>query len=211
MVRPVDVLTGLLLDGEMYPAMESLISEKDEFAVITLDIDGLLVLNQDFGHEAGDAVFRLIAKHICALFKPPCLGFRNQADQFSVLMPGRGKEDAFLKAEELRKLIFEEKLDYTSKEGKPLSQSVSIGVSSYPDDGSRPADVFRRANSALARAKKNGRNTVCLAREEKLLPKTSHYTQTQLEKLFLLSEEVGIGESSLLREALDDLLKKHDV
>jgi LysM repeat protein len=63
----------------------------------------------------------------------------------------------------------------------------------------------------MVRAKKNGRNQVCLAREEKLMPKTSHYTQAQLEKLSLIAEKEGVGEAVLLREALDDLLKKYDV
>lgn len=47
-----------------------------------------------------------------------------------------------------------------------MKQTISVGVSAYPDDGSRPADVFRRAGNALVRAKKSGRNIVCLACEK---------------------------------------------
>lgn len=43
------------------------------------------------------------------------------------------------------------------------------------------------------------------------MPKTSHYTQAQLEKLSLISEKISVGEAALLREALDVLLKMHDV
>lgn len=63
----------------------------------------------------------------------------------------------------------------------------------------------------MTRVKQNGRNIVCLAREEKLTPKTSHYTQVQLEKLSQISENEDVGEAALLREALDDLLKKYDM
>ena len=211
MDKPIDTLTGLISGVELYSEMETLIAEGGEFSLIVLDIDELFVLNRDFGYEAGDAVFRLIAKQIGKVFPEPCIAFRDTRDQFDVLMPESGKEKAFLQAEQLRKLINDEKLDFASADGTPLKQSVSIGVSSYPDDGSRPADIFRRADSAMVRAKKSGRNLVCLAREEKLLPKTSHYTQAQLEKLSLISEKITVSEAALMREALDDLIKKYDV
>ena len=210
MDRPIDVLTGLIEESEFNAEMERLIAEGKEFALIALDIDSLMALNSEYGHDAGDDVFRLIARNIKELFPAPCTGFRGTRDHFNILMPGSGKEEAFLKAEQLRRLVCETKLNHT-KDGKPMRQSISAGVSSYPDDGSRPADIFRRADSAMLRAKKSGRNLVCLAREEKLLPKTSHYTQAQLEKLTDVSEKLSVGESALLREALDDLLKKYDI
>ena len=211
MERPIDALTGLYSGEAIDGDMEALISGGKEFSLIIMDIDGLFVLNRDYGHEAGDAVFRLIAKHIGDVFPAPCMAFRDTRDQFDILLPGCGKEETFLRAERIRKLICDEKLKYKSAEGAPMRQSVSAGVSSYPDDGNRPADIYRRADSAMVRAKKNGRNQVCLAREEKLIPKTSHYTQAQLEKLSLISEKTSVGEATLLREALDGLLKKYDV
>jgi len=211
MDRTTDKLTGLYSGADLNADMEALIAAGKELAFIAVDIDNLMTMDEQYGHEAGDAVFRLIAKHIKALFSEPCAAYRDKGDEFAILMPDSGKEEAFLKAEELRKLVCGEKLDYKSAEGKPLKQTVSMGVSSYPDDGSRPADILRRADSAMARAKKNGRNIVLLAKEEKLTPKTSHYTQAQLEKLTIISDKIGVGEATLLREALDDLLRKYDV
>ena len=211
MDRPIDKLTGLVSGVELNSEMEKLIARDGEFSLIAIDIDMMFDINRDFGHDAGDAVILLIARHIGKLFPKPCLGFRDTRDEFEILMPGCGKEEAFLKAEELRSLVYEEKLDYRSSDGAPLKQTISVGVSAYPDDGNRPADILRRADSAILRAKKNGRNQVCLAREEKLIPKTSHYTQAQLEKLSLIAEKEEVGEAVLLREALDDLLKKYDV
>jgi len=211
MDKPIDKLTGLISGVELNSEMESLIAKGEEFSLIVIDIDMMFNINRDFGHDAGDAVILLIAKHIGNVFAKPAVAFRDTRDEFGILMPGSGKEKAFLKAEELRKLVFEEKLDYRSADGTPLKQTITVGVSAYPDDGNRPADILRRADSAMARAKKNGRNQVGLAREEKLMPKTSHYTQVQLEKLSLIAEKEGAGEAVLLREALDDLLKKYDV
>ena len=211
MNKPIDKLTGLISGTELNTEMEKLIAKGDEFAVIFIDIDELMKINLNHGHDAGDAVFRLIANHIHEMFFEPCLAFRDSRDEFVILMPGSGKEEAFLKAEKLRALVCADRLEYASSDGKPLKQSISVGVSSFPDDGSRPADISRRADSAMVRAKKNGRNMVCLAREEKLIPKTSHYTQAQLEKLTVLSEKLNVGEAALLREAMDDFLKKYDI
>lgn len=210
MGRPIDTLTGLISGVELNSEMEALIAKGDDFVLILLDIDGLLVLNRDYGHEAGDEVFRLIAKHLSDIFPLPYLAFRDTRDQFDVLLPKCSKEEAFLCAEQARKLINEEKLNFLSTDKIEMTQSVSLGISSYPDDGDRAADILRRADSALLRAKKSGRNRVCLAKDEKLTPKTSHYTSAQLEKLSLVAKKEDVGESVLLREALDDLLRKYD-
>ena len=52
---------------------------------------------------------------------------------------------------------------------------------------------------------------VAMAKEEKMVPKTSHYTQDQLQRLAKLAKREGVGEAILLREALDLLLKKYDI
>jgi len=204
MSKPTDPLTGLITGAEANPAMDALVERNAPFALVLLDIDNLLALNRDFGHEAGDWVFRLIAEQMKALFPAPSLNFRIGGDSFAVVMPEKNKETAFLIAEDLRRRVCE------AAYSTPLNQSVSIGISSFPDDGSRTADIYRRADGAMLRAKKEGRNCVRLAREEKLTPKTSHYTQSQLEQLSEISEKISVGEAALLREALDDLLRKYD-
>jgi predicted signal transduction protein with EAL and GGDEF domain len=72
-------------------------------------------------------------------------------------------------------------------------------------------ELLRKADQALYRSKQMGRNQVRLAYEERMLPKTSHYTQTPLERLSRLAEREGVGEVVLLREALDNLLMKYNV
>ena len=84
-------------------------------------------------------------------------------------------------------------------------------MASYPGDGTGDLDILRKAADAVHRAKAGGRNRVCLAREEKMVTKTSHYTQGQLQRLAKLAAAEGVGEAVLLREALDDLLAKHDL
>jgi predicted signal transduction protein with EAL and GGDEF domain len=78
-------------------------------------------------------------------------------------------------------------------------------------DGHLKSELLRKAAQALYRAKVTGRGKIRLAYDEKMVPKTSHYTQTQLERLTKLAGERQVGEAELLREALDDLLTKDGV
>ena len=88
---------------------------------------------------------------------------------------------------------------------------ISSGVASFPMDGRTENELFRKADHALYRAKAGGRNQIRLAYEERMVPKTTHYTQTQLERLSKLAEERGVNEADLLREAMDDFLTKYGV
>ena len=89
--------------------------------------------------------------------------------------------------------------------------TITAGIAAYPIDGNSENEILRKADQALYRAKKTGRNKVCIAQEEKMLTKTTHFTVTQLERLSRLAREENIGEAALLREALDDLLTKYRV
>jgi hypothetical protein len=73
------------------------------------------------------------------------------------------------------------------------------------------SELLRKADQALYRAKMAGGGKIRLASDEKMVPKTSHYTQTQLERLTKLAAERQVGEAELLREAMDDLLAKYGV
>ena len=78
-------------------------------------------------------------------------------------------------------------------------------------DGRTENELFRKVDHALYRAKTSGRKQIRLAYEERMVPKTTHYTQTQMERLSKLAAERGVNEADLLREAMDDFLTKYGV
>ena len=170
-----------------------------------IDIDGFGALNVASGRAAGDEVLKALARFLGTAFADSGPVFRYGGDAYAVLLDGMEKEKAFLVVEQVRTAYVEEEKEPALKDVR-----VSIGVAAYPDDGTQALDIARKASEALYRAKVGGGNKVCLAREEKMVTKTSHYTQGQLHGLSRLAKRKKIGEAELLREALDDLLRKHN-
>jgi diguanylate cyclase (GGDEF)-like protein len=208
-----DRLTGLLSKSAFLPAfaeqLETARTSEQALALALFDIDHFLNINETYGHAAGDQVLVAIA----GILRQQAVGalvFRNGGDEFAILFPGWEREQAFLRMEGIRQAV--EALRLTSAEGEAIQQpTISGGVAAFPVDGRTQVELFRKADQALYRAKASGRNQVRLAFEEKMVPKTAHFTQTQLERLAEQAARLKTSEADLLREALDDLLTKYGV
>ena len=127
-----------------------------------------------------------------------------------VLFDTMEKEQAFLRIEETRKLFDAPQEIKLNKKSSTMDVTISCGVAAYPDDGLKSNEVVRKCCEALYRAKISGRNKVSLSREEKMVTKTTHYTTGQLDGLQRLAKREGLNEATLLREALDDVLRKYN-
>jgi diguanylate cyclase (GGDEF)-like protein len=183
------------------------LEKNEDLTLAMIDIDHFANVNNQYGHAVGDEVIKSVANHIILNVPENANIYRYAGEQFAILLPDTEKEKAFLSMEKLRESY---KFTGTDGEGKDINITFSIGISSSPEDGSRINEIVRKAEGALFRAKKSGRNKVSLSREEKMITKTSHYTYEQLQRLSELAKKEGTGEAILLREALDDLLKKYD-
>ena len=181
-------------------------AEGGESIVIALiDLDHFLHVNEDFGRDAGDKVLIDTGMFIRSRLPECATLYRIGGDEFGVIFHGdMEKEDVFLCLEELRR-------DYPVVLPDGEAQSISVGMAVAFEDANRCQELVRKAESAMFRAKYSGRNRVAMAREEKMVPKTSPYTQDELKRLAKLAKREGIGEAILLREALDMLLKKYDI
>jgi diguanylate cyclase (GGDEF)-like protein len=180
------------------------------FSLALVDIDNFMDVNDRFGHVAGDEVIKAIAGILRSSSPQDAYIARYGGDEFTINFPRMEREQAFLALEQARSSV--EKLSIPIEKAGPVSGlTISGGVASYPIDGRTEAELMRKADQALYRAKYGGRNKIRLAYEERMVPKTSHFTVTQLERLSRLSDRRGAGEAELLREALDDLLSKYGV
>ena len=175
-----------------------------------LDVDHFFKINEEYGHITGDHVLVAVAEAVLANAGTEVQVGRYGGDEFVVLFPNEEREQAFLKMEKIRQELSQREL---VAEDKRTIQGIYIsgGVASFPMDGRTENELFRKADHALYRAKAGGRNQIRLAYEERMVPKTTHYTQTQLERLSKLADERGVNEADLLREAMDDFLTKYGV
>jgi len=191
-------------------ALEAASADGRPVSVAVVDIDLLGRINVSQGRGAGDAVISWAADRLGESLGPEVKVFRFGGDAWGVLFPAMEKEQAFLALETFRQGLHRPPLPMVEGKALELKVSLSAGLASHPEDGARPLDILNRASEALYRAKVSGRNKVCLAREERMVTKTSHYTQGQLLGLRRLAEREGYGDAALLREALNDLLRKYN-
>jgi GGDEF domain-containing protein len=91
-----------------------------------------------------------------------------------------------------------------------IPATFSAGVATYPGDPKDRYELISLAEEAALRADEHGGVRTMFGRAPTMTTKTSHYSPLQLERLRLLREKLGRSDASLLREALDDLLRKYD-
>lgn len=184
-----------------------LLQEDNNIILAAIDLDRFMLVNDRGGHEEGDRVLiesGLYIKSFCDRIGHGKV-FRYSGDEFVILFSGaEEKEDVFLWMDQLRR-------EYPVKTDANPELSLTIGIAACPEDGATVVELLRKSEGAMFRAKMAGRSRVMLAREEKMVTKTSHYTEQQLKRLTKLSKKENMGEAILLREALDMLLNKYDV
>ena len=174
-------------------------------AIALIDCDKFDHINKDFGREEGDRVLIDAGKYIRASMPEDVKVYRIGGDEFGIIFRGT------LEREEIFLMLNDMKNGYNVKTPDGVQQTITIGMATAFEDANRCAELIRKADGALFRAKVAGGNKVAMAKEEKMVPKTSHFTQDQLQRLAKLSKREGVGEAILLREGLDLLLKKYDI
>jgi diguanylate cyclase (GGDEF)-like protein len=213
---PIDELTqclsrkGFLQNFHELLAKAKAGTQETPISLALLDVDNFKIINDQNGHVTGDNVLVMVAKVIQAQVEKDERVGRYGGDEFVIVFPDKEREQAFLTVEQIRQQLSQAEVISTDGESI-LGISISGGVASFPMDGRTENELFRKADHALYHAKASGRKQIRLAYEERMVPKTSHYTQTQLERLSKLAEERGVNEADLLREAMDDFLTKYGV
>lgn len=161
-----DGLTGLAnrksFDDELRQLMSDASAVKKPFTLLMVDIDHFKSFNDNFGHQVGDQVLRLVARTLKDGLKGRDFAARYGGEEFAILLPETGLQSALAVGNSLRQAIaMKDVVNRTS--GSTLGRiTMSIGVAEYAYE-SAPEDIIERADAALYIAKHNGRNQVAAA------------------------------------------------
>jgi len=157
-----DGLTGLYNHRYFQEQLEVEVKRAQRYdlnlSLIMIDLDHFKEFNDSYGHLEGDSLLRKISQILKSSLRETDFVARYGGEEFAVILPETNKERASIAAERIRKTINEQ----TFGEGG-VKMTISLGVASYPDDACLRADLIKKADEALYRAKREGRNRTCLA------------------------------------------------
>ncbi|HIE30714.1 TPA: GGDEF domain-containing protein [Candidatus Poribacteria bacterium] len=210
-----DALTGFLthtaFEKEFAQHLHESIEKGEALSLAIADLDLLRRFNDTHGQIFGNDALRKMAESFRQHIPRNAIAGRFGGEEFIVLFPKTEREEAFLAIERIR-MDWDVEREFSDGQNIISAKlTLSGGVAAYPADGTTVAEILRKAEQALYRAKVSGRNRICIAQEERMIPKTAHYTATQLERLAKLAKEHEVPEALFLREALDCLLRKYTV
>jgi diguanylate cyclase (GGDEF)-like protein len=123
------------------------------------DIDYFKNYNDTNGHEAGNEILKKVAQIMAGSVRDVDFVARYGGEEFVLLLIETSKTNARLFAERLRQIIEKENFPYQEKQ--PAGNlTITIGVAGFPEDATTPEELISRADEALYRGKKEGRNRV---------------------------------------------------
>ena len=158
-----DALTGLHNRRYMAGQLQALMSRAghggDPVAVLLLDIDHFKLVNDGFGHDAGDEVLREFAVRVATNVRAIDLPCRLGGEEFVVVMPGASLEDAVQVADRIRRDVGAQPFPIMGGT-EALTVTVSVGVAASTGPADTPDALLKRADEGVYEAKARGRNQV---------------------------------------------------
>ena len=131
---------------------------KSSASLLMLDLDHFKEKNDRFGHLVGDVILKEVADILTSDLREIDVIGRYGGEEFSILLSGTDKKEAFRVSERIR-LSIEEAIFKAYDE--TVTTTVSIGISVFPDDGVDVEGLIESADRALYKAKETGRNRIC--------------------------------------------------
>jgi len=169
----VDALTGLQNRRAFDVVLAELVAKDEPFGLIIMDVDHFKETNDQHGHLIGDRVLRQLAKLLSASTRTTDTVTRYGGEEFAILLPKTRLEDAKKIAEKLRATIARLTMRRTDTGGSLGKITASFGVAEHLRRESGH-DTLARADAALYKAKRNGRNRVKAADPSMETPEIRH-------------------------------------
>ncbi|PWL77394.1 hypothetical protein DBY21_04980 [Candidatus Gastranaerophilales bacterium] len=153
-----DLYNHRYFQEQMLMAVENSKRYGTEFSLIILDIDFFKKFNDTFGHQAGDAVLRQVAHTLKKNVRATDIVCRYGGEEMSIILPNTPKEEAYTTAQKICERVASNKIKLSND--KESNVTISLGVATFPHDGSTPSEIIDCADKRLYNAKHNGRNQV---------------------------------------------------
>jgi diguanylate cyclase (GGDEF)-like protein len=138
----------------------------EQFSLVFFDLDNFKQYNDVNGHLEGDKLLRKLGQILKKAVRRSDVVARYGGEEFVIVLPSTPKKNAYVVGEKLRRYI--ETYPFDGRESQPKGKvTVSIGIATFPDDGTDRTELIHRADKAMYRAKEGGRNAVCVAGMQK--------------------------------------------
>lgn len=128
------------------------------FSLIMIDIDFFKKFNDTYGHQSGDAVLRQVAQILKKNVRSSDIVCRYGGEEMSIILTNTNYDEALITAQKICNAVSENPLKLVN--GNDVKVTISLGVSTYPQNGETTADMIKFADECLYKAKENGRNQV---------------------------------------------------
>lgn len=163
-----DKLTGLpnraLLFDRLSQAMSQARRDARFVALLFIDLDGFKAVNDQYGHEAGDAVLRMAAQRFLACVRAADTVARFGGDEFAIVLGGL--DDPQQAKSVAEKIVQAFASELTLPDGQVCHVGASVGISIYPEHGSALDSLLTAADQAMYGSKSSGKNTYTFFREK---------------------------------------------
>ena len=167
-----DELTGLLTGKSFFSELRREAAraehESSPFCVLMMDVDHFKQVNDTHGHLVGNRALEVMGVLIKGALRSGDVAARFGGEEFSAFLLDADYAQGLVAAERVRRAVEQHQFSSTcqggTEPGETFRITMSIGVAAYPDDAKDPIQLVELADSALYRAKRNGRNLICAYR-----------------------------------------------
>lgn len=164
-----DELTGCFnrrkLKEDLKEELERAERYKNNLSVLMLDIDWFKEYNDFHGHQMGDKLLVRLVRTLSYNIRFTDKLYRYGGEEFVVLLPETREAEAKEVAEKLRSKVAEKKFEGAKKSQPNMIVSISVGIASYPKNGTTSKELILAADSAMYEAKTSGKNMVKTAKK----------------------------------------------
>jgi diguanylate cyclase (GGDEF)-like protein len=167
-----DSLTGLYVRRyfmvKLHEELHRAERYKNILSIVIADLDRFKNINDTYGHDAGDRVLKAIGKFLQQNIRDVDVVARYGGEEFVLMIPEAAKDAARSLSERLRKNLSEMKFENVP----PIT--ISLGIATYPYDGTDAEDLIKKADAAMYAAKRAGRNQVVKYSRNVKLPRVDN-------------------------------------